>query len=367
MPRQGQVEEAVAYLHQYSARQLEYIQTIMDGAVLAAEQVQDKRLEMLEQVPDVSASQIFIDFALTFILESPLAGKILHMMTQKLLLPRLRGWVMAKENALIEIKSQLPRDFLYAGQKITAYISPQQRSALGELAKEIKKLHRYAEILHQTGPEQGPYPYLVAFIKAVREAYKTSSTLPSQNLEASDTPGVSILDLAQSYVSTQRLSILVEQSMFELWIRTGRLSIKDTYQRFSWETIEKDGKVASLSEIKDRHKRYFELLIWTLLLYDHSFTGKQVTTPRQSFTLSTDYVPFRLSQYWLKRFINPETEKPFSETPALKRPDGKPDLDRSIAALGQYMWRIAEAAVKNKATLISSGPLSKEAMPSQGR
>jgi hypothetical protein len=322
-------EEALAFVRQSSARQLELAQAVMDGAILAAEQVQNKRLEILELGPEVTGFDILLDFALTFALESPLAGKILRSLTMKMLLPRLRANQLARERALRVIA--LPR-----GAKVTpGNLASPVRVAASQLARSIEDLRRFERLLFETGSQEGRYPYLVGFIKATREALNKERRLPPA-FEPSDTPGVAILDLAQSHLSRQRLSIQVEQAMFELWVRTGQMSIIEVYQQLSWDSLDVDGRGFSLAEVKDSYKRYFELLIWALLLYERPFTGKFVTTPRQSFTLR-GYVQSSLIEYWLRRFLNPETRKPFAETPSLKRSDGKPDLDRSIGVLGNYM------------------------------
>jgi hypothetical protein len=344
-----QIEEAAAFIRQSAARQMESLQTIMDSATLAAEQVQDKRLEVLEQGPEVTALDIFWDFALTFILESPLPGKLLRGITQKWLLPRVRSNLGAKEYAL--------RTIALRGSKLRALgrLSDVEGLSAARLAKEIPILQQVTKILDGIGSEGGADAYLVALAKAAREVSPKERKSAPLHLP-SDTPGVAILDLAQAQASTQRLSIQIEHSMFELWVRTGQIPIETVYQVLKWEPTEVDGRLISLAEIKDVNKLYFELLIWTLLLYDRPFTGKPVTAPRQSFTLK-GYVQPSLIDYWLQRFLDPQTGKPFADTPALKRPGGKPNLDMSIGALGNYMWKIAEAAARNKVALVSDGPL----------
>ena len=61
-----------------------------------------------------------------------------------------------------------------------------------------------------------------------------------------------------------------------------------------------------------------------------------------------------------KRFINPQTEKPFFDTPPFRRSivqSGKSDLDQSIPRLGEHMWKIAQSAANNKVALVSAGPI----------
>ncbi|MBN1596384.1 hypothetical protein JW933_10700 [candidate division FCPU426 bacterium] len=335
------IEASVAVLRQLAAEQMEDMYTLMDSATLAAEQVQDKRLEILEQGPEVSAWEIFWDFSLTFILESPLAGKILHMFTKHLFIRRIRAHAFVKARLIKSIHPKNREFFKYL---------------VADLKSDLKKMHRYMKILGDAnGYERGPYPYLVALGKAVKETYEDLSR-PSPVFEASDTPGVSILDMAQTYLSRQRLSIQLELANLEYDLRTGGISPEKVAELAEQEPLQLQGRIVSRQEMKDYLKRVFELLIWTMMLYQRPLTGKYVTTPRQAFTLK-GYVQPSLINYWLKRFLNPDTGQPFSETPAIKRPDGKMDLEMATGELGKYMWNIAMAAKDNKVFLQLAGPL----------
>ena len=339
-------ERAIAFIRQSAAKQVESIQAIMDGATLAGEQVQDKRLELLERGPEVTGLGILWEFALTFVLESNLVGKSLRFLTRKILTPRIQTHITAKNYTL--------RTFALRTKPSDVRIIPHMLTAQ-KLANELRNLNNVLRFLDIVGSDNGPMDYADPMIKAIRAAASRSESAPIQR-EPSDTPGVMILDLAQAYASSQRLSIQIEHSLFEVWVRTGLMSVDEVYESMTWESMMMDGQPISLAEIKDQYKRYFELLIWTLLLYERPLTGKHVTTPRQSFTL-VGYVQPSLISYWIKRFIDPQTGQPFSETPTLARPDGRPDLGMAIPALGNYMWRIAEQAARNKIALVSAGPL----------
>jgi len=52
--------------------------TVCDGITLATEQVQDKRMDWLEEGPQVQADELLIDFALAFFLDSPAFAKLLR-------------------------------------------------------------------------------------------------------------------------------------------------------------------------------------------------------------------------------------------------------------------------------------------------
>jgi hypothetical protein len=337
------IELAVLTLRNLAAEQMEDFHTLMDSVILAAEQVQDKRLEMLEQGPEVSAWEVFWDFALVFILESPLAGKVLHYFTKGMYIRRLRVNALAKAKILKKMRTY-------------SRITKSWHLFKDTLPRELKNLHRQMkELADANGYEKGPYPYLVALAKSVKETYGDIAR-PEPALAPSDTPGVSIIDLAQTYLSRQRLSIQIELCSFEYWLRSKEISPEEIFELIHQDPVVLNGRVVSRQEMKEYFKRVFELLIWTLMLYQRPFTGKYVTSPRQAFTLK-DYVQPSLIKYWLKRFIDPESGKPFSETPALNRPDGKPDLEMAIGKMGNYMWEIAKLAADNKVFMLMEGPL----------
>lgn len=66
------LDVAVAQIHEEIQQLLLVHRNIYDGFVLAADQVQDKRIEWIEDGPKVEAAAVFIDFVLVFFLGSPL-------------------------------------------------------------------------------------------------------------------------------------------------------------------------------------------------------------------------------------------------------------------------------------------------------
>lgn len=97
---QQQINALVSYIRSSEIHQLERIQLIVDSVILAAEQVQDKRIDLLEQPPEVTGSQLLIDFGITFLLESPIAGIILQNIVRKMALPLARRYIAAREYAI---------------------------------------------------------------------------------------------------------------------------------------------------------------------------------------------------------------------------------------------------------------------------
>jgi len=56
----------------------------VDGAILAANQVQDQRISMLESGPEVKTSVYIFDLLIAFALDTSVAGAVLAGITKKL-------------------------------------------------------------------------------------------------------------------------------------------------------------------------------------------------------------------------------------------------------------------------------------------
>jgi hypothetical protein len=63
-----------AGIHREIHQLLRLHRDIHDGIELAADQVQDKRIDFAEAGPEVTTADVFLEFALVFFLETPLAG-----------------------------------------------------------------------------------------------------------------------------------------------------------------------------------------------------------------------------------------------------------------------------------------------------
>src|SRR4051794_15685008 len=81
------VDDVLAAIRLSAQQDLERLSVITDAAVLAAEQVQDVRLDLLEQGPKVTTSDLIFDALLTFALESPIAGLAAKALTQAIVRP----------------------------------------------------------------------------------------------------------------------------------------------------------------------------------------------------------------------------------------------------------------------------------------
>src|SRR5262245_53771459 len=86
-----QAEFAAVLVRESAIVEAERIQAVIDGVTLAGEQVQDVRLKLLENGPEVSTSMMVLDLFVFFALESTIAGKVLSAVTKGLLNRVLRS------------------------------------------------------------------------------------------------------------------------------------------------------------------------------------------------------------------------------------------------------------------------------------
>ena len=80
----------------------------------------------------------------------------------------------------------------------------------------------------------------------------------------------------------------------------------------------------SLTQYRDQLRLFYEALIWVLLLVDQARKGgglvrRRVTSPEMVFNVVGGRLEFlsahRIEQYWIQRFPDPSTGRPFADTP----------------------------------------------------
>jgi hypothetical protein len=117
-----------------------------------------------------------------------------------------------------------------------------------------------------------------------------------------------------AYAADLRLSTRIDHGFHEWLVRT-RLETPDrVMDAVKWRPMEE-----SPSVLRDHYKRRFELLIWLLLLKDQfdktgeGFTEQSEKSFEALLTRLSYHVPGGLLRYWLSRFVDPETGRPFTD------------------------------------------------------
>ena len=348
-----EIEETVAFMAHAAAVQQERIQALLDGAVLAAEQVQDKRIEMLERGPEVSGSDVFMEFAITLILESPLAAALLKGITKAIFSPVIRRRIVETELRALSLRRA-------SNLGLGKWSNIASRLKAADLAEiEVKRLSEELKSLHESFKSLGTgswRDYTIGAVKGIRAANSLAGN-DQPSSDPSDTPGVRVLSVAQTYAANHRMAARIQSADFEFWLRTRVFAVEDARAVYAWSALD-----VGLEGVRDEAKRYYEVLIWSLLLwqqaknYRQGLTKRSVTAPEQVFGNLTDHVPAALLQYWLYRFTDPKTAKPFARTEALRA--GGKTYERAVPALAQYMQDLARQGEKGRIIMSTAGMLT---------
>jgi len=280
-----------------SQRQQElYLATIADAVLLAAEQVQDKRLDLLEQGAEVSASGLLIDFlfslAFSFgsnLMKDGLANIITKVIRQRRLSAFRRGRKI--------IFGKTTYDDIVAASGITRI-------------RELPKSLEFAGTDYQLFREFAKETLGLGLEKTkekLKEAATKGTTVARPDQETGgDTPGVGLMDVVLSFVHQQQAAIDLSHDILDFQVTGGQLDDKTSQELLkfldsSLETQKSASGFGDLSELKEQMKLFFEASIWATLGgarlwkdWEYDWFGRKVEA----------HIPAkkRLLEYWLARF-----------------------------------------------------------------
>jgi hypothetical protein len=265
------------------AAQVERVQAVGDAAVLAAEQVQDQRLDLLEKGPEVELSDVIFDALVGLALMG--VGKALVPVAQSI------SRELAKSMTWYASNGKNPRFARLLGAGLRS-IEPELANARLDAA-DIKRRHQQVRELLTTKIGEGLGQLGERAGDAAKEG--VSSGVKRVELEATDSPGVAMLGAAQSYVSQQRYALELFHGGFEAIVRSGAAGPGDLAGIEAAATPEVlDQQVV---EIRDRHKLLFEAAIWVRLF---NFDGQIKAGPFGR--LDFGGLPRPLQRYLRRRF-----------------------------------------------------------------
>jgi hypothetical protein len=297
-----ELEEAIFAIRASASVQTERLQAVMDGAMLGAEQVQDKQLELaMEEVKRVSAEEAFAIFLFMFALEAPIAAGVIGAAYRAILTPVLRSRFSF---------NRLPKSF--QGAEISSFLrslrapgEPQaervfadwfERDALRKIGPRDFSL--YAEQIQDWLAK--PAEYTVVGLKAGAASNPVAAMRQPASPTPSDTPGVGVRGAIMALVANQRASISVTHSRFEQIARLGLLDregLASLLQLIAWEELP-----MSLDKFRGGCKEIFEAVIWAQL-YGFDFKkGRPARVPTFPLGFEISGVPGELVEYWGLRF-----------------------------------------------------------------
>lgn len=350
------IEDLVFLIRQSCYIQLARVDAYLDGVVLAAEQVQDTRIRLLETPPEVTGWEFFGNILLTFMLESTIGGRFLADVTKRFFTPILRQneifMALPKPADSVALKQQV--------EKLTRMSIP-DRGSFSKIRNNILPKSADKTGLQVLGPEnvqlyhaslealiqgtEAAQTNLAAAAKAIREGWQQPKPTSPPSLGATDSTGVAILAAAQHYASLTRLGIQVRHARIEALVRGQKVIPADLVSitdAFGWEDLELDlnGRkiMCDLSDIRCRYKLLFEAVIWARL---YSFDYNQKMPHLFQNKAEFEGIPANLSNYWLKRFGPSvdtwnETQETFPGSFYEAHPSNQ------IRYLREYFWEITK-------------------------
>lgn len=289
---------AIEFLHRSEQIQLERLQCITDGALLAAEQVQDVRLDLLEKGPEVSTQSVIVDLFIGLLLDSSLPGILMKGFANSVSKRMVRRYSLLLEGERSKA-AVLLKDPKFIAKLYLREPNRSQNIKIIEdmLSKELKadEYMRAADSwrnLAKVASNSDRIKDATAFLKAGHKASKSNIDRKPLKIDG-DTPGVSLLGAVQDFTANARLLVRFQYERMETVIKISGMSgeqVRDFLRLAEFEPIE-----GTLKTIRDRCKLLFEGIIWAGLF-------KFDTNNRKLRNDRLNGIDKRLTDYWLQRF-----------------------------------------------------------------
>lgn len=287
----AQREIAVEFIRRSQQIQLERLQCLADGALLAAEQVQDVRLDLLEKGPEVDTTSVIVDLVIGCVLDSSIPGRIMkHFASTTCKRLIARSAILKVDGKAVWAQTKEEYQFIktFIGSK-ELYATITEEMSGDRYLKHAKAWRKLAELASNSDVQKD----VVAAGKTVRNAGKTKFVTKDLVVNG-DTPGVSLLGSIAEYVSTNRLLVQLQYQRMETFVRLGFMTGDEARQFLTlaeFEPLE-----SPLKSIRDSAKLFFEAVIWASIFKFEDLWG------RYSARDGLKGIDSRLVNYWLKRF-----------------------------------------------------------------
>jgi hypothetical protein len=296
-----QKELAIEFLRRSEQIQLERLQCLADGALLGVEQVQDVRLDLLDQGPEVDTSAVIVDLFIGFLLDSSIPGRLLKVFantTCKRLVARSAIFKVDGKLALEEAD----KEFKFFKEFVSSKAAYEEINASFNAAKYLNHA-KGARKLIELASNSDVQKDVVATLKTIRNANSKKLTDKPKPLRTDgDTPGVSLLGSVNEFVAINRLLVQFQYRRMETFIRFNFMT-GDEARRFV-TLAEFDPLESPLKAIRDQCKLLFEAIIWAgLFQFNENSRGIVLKNDRPfSNEVIMEGIDPRLSNYWIRRF-----------------------------------------------------------------
>ncbi|MGW9185334.1 hypothetical protein [Agromyces sp. NPDC055661] len=291
------IEDAGFLIDRWLDRELELGQLPLDAITLAAEQVQDVRIAVLEKATETTWPELIASAFLGFMTNSPYGGMIIQAITARAL------HALANTSALQKASRTFAKDskiefFAYAG-KVYEY-QPAAGSIKPVSTQKIASLLESLEEDLVTGTDR-PIDKAIASssFQGVSEGLSQSGVTLAQGapgprpspLPAGDSPGVTLLDQCMAHTAALRHASRSTAAALTAMVRARKVSVAEVAAQASIPKVPED-----LGAYRRTARLLVEALIWVKLA-PVTFTGISISPSR----FRVDASP-KLVAYWTERF-----------------------------------------------------------------
>ena len=302
-------------------QELLFLHTIRDAAILAGEQVQDKRLDLLENPPDVDANSFLTDFLIALAL-GPGVGLVIKAVTARGMRAILRNRSLNFDVTDEGIKAA---ETVYAPK--TEILA---RNLLDKRKKEFELWTKMAEDIEKVG------------VDVTIERLKRVTTTGKSNSLGGDTASVAIRRAALSFVRLQEPVVVLIHEHYKDQVQSGDFDFTaETFISFLTNNLKFSDpiKAKANSELERSLSLFFEACIWLLHFAQSGGISQQAT---ETETIKTGGGPSAAHRQ-LEEF---EEETITTVTLSAKRPIVKYWLSRFPHPAGDGVESFAEYSIK---------------------
>ena len=269
------VERIVLLMRESAAVQEARSDILLDAAVLAAEQVQDVRLNVLETPAEVSGWEIWTEIAIGFLIDSKLPGKIVSSLTRKIVGKAVKTntlfFALPKSESGETLAYAAKNLFKGSGRNVLRHGLPAIKVP-GLSDKDALSLYHASIQLFVTEGSKTYEDILNAAVKAANAKRKAPTPRQNDPLPVSDSASVAILSAAQDYARASRLGIRIRHAALETYVRRGAQppDLALVAETVGWDGLddkEQQSELQSLAAARDKYRLLLEALIWARL-YD---------------------------------------------------------------------------------------------------
>lgn len=299
---QSAVEKLIAIAKYNSLTKIQNLQSVMNAAIFAAEQVQDKRIELLENGPEVNTSDILLDLFICFALESPLAGMAVKKVTNKVFSFFLRQ----KKLGEMLIPGQKTRNDLANVIRGIKHLNLPYSKFEADIARvkaltpdDYLNLRKYCSKLSRGSYDEN---WAIAGAKTAEAFRKTPKS--GAPVDAVLSPGVSLLKSVYSYVSSIEKTTSMNTIYQEAILRSEGLNEKvfDYYKDIILSDFDEIVEESfDTEQIIEQFMYLFEAMIWAKICH---FSYDQVNSNFKGYleVYGNKIAGKRLMAYLKRRF-----------------------------------------------------------------